>query len=98
VRPSNDREAITLVIEGLVSKGITLTSVEYGDGEIPVSTVAEAVEEVTSVDMATLVVGMPKGGESWVYFVLGNEPEEVVCDHGVSLGPYIDPIVRPWWE
>jgi hypothetical protein len=32
------------------------------------------------------------------YFVYGNDPEEVVCDHGVSLSPILDPLTESWWS
>ena len=31
-------------------------------------------------------------------FVMGNEPEEVICDHGLSLSPVLDPLTEGWWE
>lgn len=27
----------------------------------------------------------------------GNDPDEVVCDYGVSLSPVIDPLTESWW-
>lgn len=98
MKPSNDREAITLIIEGLMAKGVTLDLVDDGGEEIKVHTVEEAVEAITAVDIATLCVDLPDGHPSFIYFVQGNEPEEVVNDHGVSLSDYIDPIVQPWWS
>ena len=105
MKPSNDREAITLILDGLTEKGCKVTQVADDtwnpDDLTDVSTVAEAVDLVCGVDEAVVYLDLPEGDEnksSFIYFVLGNDPEEVACDHGVNLSRYIDPIVNPWWE
>lgn len=98
MKPSNDKEAIFLILDGLREQGVMVTEVHDGEEEIPVASVSDAVEAVTAVDMATVYVTKPNGGESFIFFVLGNDPEEVAADYGVSLSNYIDPIVDPWWE
>lgn len=98
MKPSNDAEAIFLILDGLREKGVMVTEVNDGEEVIPVSSVSDAVEAVTAVDEATVYVTKPDGSESFIFFVLGNDPEEVVCDHGVSLSEFIDPIVDPWWR
>lgn len=101
MKPSNDHEAITLIVKGLQKAGCRLWYVNDGEDEVNVSTTAEAVEAITAVDMAHLFVYLPDDAPretSFVWFVLGNEPMEVAADYGVSLSPYIDPIVDPWWE
>lgn len=97
MKPSNDREAITLILDGLRAKGVTPYVVNDGEDVVPVDSTAAAVEAITAVDEATVEVSLPDGRESFIFFVLGNDPEEVVCDHGVSLSEFIDPIVDPWW-
>jgi hypothetical protein len=58
----------------------------------------EAIDAITAVDDATLFVRTPAGDYNpWVRFVMGNDPEEVVCDHGVSLSPVLDPLTESWW-
>lgn len=105
MKPSNDREAITLILEGLEKVGCKVTKVAddtWCPNELTgVSNVAEAVDLVCGVDEAVVYLDMPadaKREESFIFFVLGNDPEEVACDYGVSLMPYIDPIVNPWWN
>lgn len=98
MKPSNDKEAIFLILDGIREKGVMVTEVWDGEESIAVSSVSDAVEAVTAVDEATVYVTRPDGGESFIFFVLGNDPEEVVCDHGVSLSEFIDPIVDPWWR
>lgn len=99
MKPSNDRETVTLILEGLAEKGVTPYAVNDGEDFIPTATVSDAVEAVMAVDMATVYVNMPPDdecGTSFLWFVLGNDPVEVVADCGVNLGPFIDPIIDPW--
>lgn len=100
MKPSTDREAITLIIDGMLEGGVTLDSVDDGDDVdlIPVKTTEEAANAITAVDIATLYVTLPNGKKSWVWFVQGNDPEEVAADYGVNLEKFIESIVDPWWE
>lgn|SRR6478735_11384772 len=98
MKPSNDREAITLIVDGLLEKGVTLRYVDDTMENVPVSETIDAVGAITAVDEAVLYVTLPNGKGSHIFFVLGNSPEEVACDYGVSLSDYIEPIVNPWWE
>lgn len=101
MKPSNDREAIGLIITGLIRRGCTPTIARDGENEdLPFARASrdEVLDWLTSCDESVLLVDLPDGSESYVYFVLGNEPEEVANDHGVNLEPFIDPIVKPWWE
>lgn len=111
MKPSNDREAISLIIKGLKKAGCTMVSVRDGAGEdFPYTTKKDALDNLTSCDESVLFVGLPPETnddagyvethvrESHIYFVLGNDPEEVACDYGVSLSPFLDPIIKPWWE
>lgn len=102
MKPSNDHEAIALILEGITKAGCTVTQV-MEDTWCPedltsVSTVAEAVALVCGVDEAYVYVNSPEDGEGWIRFVLGNDPEEVVCDHTINLSEFIDPITDPWWD
>jgi hypothetical protein len=137
MKPSNDREAITLIIDGLIKVGVKPKISRDGENEdLPFTDTASAVDWLTSCDESVLFVNLPplnsdeeaelqrleiefaaaggrgvetadrldslrrryNGENTFLYFVLGNDPEEVVCDYGVSLSPYLDPIVNPWWE
>ena len=102
MKPSNDREAISLIIDGLIERGVMPTLSRDGANEdLPYTDKESALDWLTSCDESVLFVDLPPDAEresTFIYFVLGNDPEEVACDHGVSLSPYIDPIVEPWWE
>lgn len=102
--PKSDKSAISLIIDGLIARGCTITNIRDGAGEdFPYTTKEDALYNLTSCDESVMHVGMPETSEngineSFIYFVLGNDPEEVVCDYGVSLSKYLDPITDPWWN
>jgi hypothetical protein len=97
--PKDDREAAGLVIDGLLAAGCTLRFVYDTEEEIETATKDEALDAIFAVDAAHLNVTLPDGErKGWVWFVLGNDPIEVVCDHTVNLSEFIDPITGPWWE
>lgn len=99
MKPSNDREAISLIIDGLIEREVTPTVCRDGENEdLNYSDKDEAIAHLMSCDESVLFVDLPDGKRGYLYFVLGNSPEEVVCDHTVNLSPYLDPIVDPWWE
>lgn len=100
MKPSNDREAVTLILEGLVAKGHVIVEVQddiwSGDPDDNVKTgndVAEAVKAVMAVDEAFVIFE-----RGYIYFVLGNDPEEVACDYTVNLDPDLSNITDPWWN
>lgn len=100
MKPQSDREAISLIIDGLIERGVIPRGAVDGEGDFEEFTTTEAaVDWITSCDDGRLDVTIPDTmTDTWVYFVLGNDPEEVAADYGVSLGEYIDPIIDPWWE
>lgn len=102
MKPSSDREAVTIIATRLSAAGCTFTGVVEDtwcpDDVTPVDTFMDVPDLVGGVDEAWVYVTLPDGTESWIRFVNGNDPEEVVCDHGVNLSPFIDPIVTPWWS
>lgn len=98
MKPSNDREAVTLILEGLVNAGHTIEYVNDGEDLYYTEDVAEAVQHVMDVDMAHVFLDLPDGGSGWVWFVLGNDPEEVAADYTVNLDPDLSSIVDPWWN
>lgn len=98
--PSSDKAAIRQTIRALRSKGYVLDRVFDGEDDIPVADETEAIAAITAVDDAYLWVaeGTPTGPKGWVRFVMGNEPEEVICDHTIGLSPVLDPLTDGWNE
>lgn len=102
MKPSNDREAVTLILDGLVEKGWSVIEVAddtYNTNEREeVSTVAEAVDLVMGVDEAYVFLQKSPKRIQYIFFVLGNDPEEVACDYTVGLDPDLSNITDPWWN
>lgn len=106
--PSSDKAAIRQVIRALRKANHTVTAATDGAGEThrfaPDALEEAIIAEVTSCDDGTLHVRLPGDGplkereRGWIYFVLGNDPEEVVCDHTVNLSPVLDPLTEGWWD
>jgi hypothetical protein len=96
-RPKTDEAAARQIMTALLAAGYVLALVDDGEERIPVANADEAWEAIDAVEAATLHVTHPTEGRSWLYFVLGNDPDEVLCDHGESLSPVIDPVTHAWW-
>ena len=99
--PKTDEAGIRQTIRALRAADYVLVSVFDGDddGPVKVTTEQEAVAAITAVDDAYLYVRPKDADETdavWVRFVLGNDPEEVICDHLVSLSHVLDPLMERW--
>lgn len=96
--PKDDDEAIGLYIDGLLEAGCVLNYVWDQEVEEPVNTKEEAEKIIGNLDIAHLHVTLPDAiTTGWLFFVKGNEPIEVLCDHTVNLSSIVDPISKPWW-
>lgn len=96
--PKNDRSGVVQTFRTLTTAGYTVQVVD-GEGE-KFNNLPEhrAVEEVMSCDDGYFIAF--KDGEQigWVWFVFGNEPEEVICDHSTTLSHVLDPLTEAWWS
>src|SRR4051812_25068486 len=91
-KPGTDEQGVKQILTGLSTSGWALDRVYDGEEDITVLTHDEALEAIFAVDAAFLHVYEANGiKRGWIRFVLGNEPEEVVCDHTVNLSEVIDP-------
>lgn len=98
--PSSDAAGIRQVIRALREADHVITGGHDGEENFTVEPDAsedDLVKTLTACDESTMHVRLPDGTDSFVFFVLGNEPFEVVCDHGTTLGPVLDPLTRSWW-
>lgn len=96
--PTSDLGGIQQTIRALKAAGYTLLEVFDGEETVRVGTESQAVQAITAVDDAILFVRREPDSNPWVRFVMGNEPEEVICDHAVSLSPVLDPLTESWWS
>jgi hypothetical protein len=101
MKPSNDREAIGLILNGLQDQGFTDFQVVQDawcpDEITDAKDADDATRLVCEVDEAPVYCKFPDGATGWLFFVLGNDPEEVLNDHTVNLSEFVDPIIDPWW-
>lgn len=100
--PESDKAGVRQTIRALRTAKHTVYAVEDGEGAIipfgPNASEDDIIAEVMSCDDGFLLVLTPDGENSHVYFVFGNDPDEVICDHGVSLSPVLDTLMQGWWE
>jgi len=96
-KPTNDTSGVTQTVKALNNAGWKPLWVQYtGEDEMElVNTVAEAIEEIMAVDDCFLIVEKD-GDRGWVRFVMGNDPDEVVCDYTTKLDDALDPMFAVW--
>jgi hypothetical protein len=97
-----ERMAVRMILQHVVDNGWRIDGVDDGGEEVvPAATVAEAHEAVFAVDEARVYVskkvpgptGYPTDNETkrgWMYFTLGNDPEEVLSDYTVNIAELDD--------
>lgn len=100
--PESDSAAIRQIIRALRKAGWELAYVDDREEQTKVKTESEAIETITGVDEAFLHVNRGKVGDlgperGYVFFVLGNDPEEVACDYTINLSDVIDPLTDSWF-
>lgn len=95
--PQSDRAAIRQTIRALKAAGWSLDSVWDGEESEPVSNESEALKVIMGLDQAHLYVTRD-GENAWVFFVLGNDPEEVINNYTISLDDAIEPLTDGWFE
>jgi predicted fused transcriptional regulator/phosphomethylpyrimidine kinase len=96
-KPTTDVAGIRQTIRALRAAGWELWVVNDREEEIDVKTEMQAVSAITDVDDAFLYVRNATD-KAYVYFVLGNDPEEVICDYTTNLSGVIDPLLDKWDE
>lgn len=96
--PSTDSAAIKIALNRLNSAGWKPYAVDQREDEpVKVESVSDAVKHVMEVDEAFVLVKHRETGKGgWVFFVLGNDPEEVICNHTENLSEVLDPLMEEW--
>lgn len=97
--PSSDRAGIRQAIRALRNNGWDLHYVNDGEERILVKTESEAIDAIMAVDCARLFVNHigPDYDSGWLFFVLGNMPDEVICDYTTNLESVIEPLTDSWF-
>lgn len=94
--PTTDRGGIQQVIRTMRAAGWTLDSLWDGEESFEHPNETEALDYGMQLDQFHLY--FTKGDETgWVFFVLGNDPDEVVNDYTLNLDPTMDELQRSWW-
>lgn len=109
--PKTDEAAIRATLRALKNAQHVPTFVDYGDDDgenVENATEAATIAAIMAVDDAILYVRLPaeteadgtvlEPSESFIRFVMGNEPDEVICDHGMRLAPVLDPLTERWYD
>lgn len=65
--------------------GLTIKNVSDGEETFSTEDINEAAKIVCSVDEASVYFADPQGKRVWCFIVLGNSPEETICDHTCNL-------------
>jgi hypothetical protein len=95
--PTSDKAGIRQTIRALRNGGWELDSVWDGEESIPVTNESEAINAIMALDMAHLYFKHDESEYGFVYFVLGNEPDEVINDYTVNLSSVIEPMTDVWY-
>lgn len=93
--PKSDSAGIRQAIRALRAAGYALHCVDDGGEYVKVTNENEAIEAITAVDSATLYVKDSAGNSRMVFFVMGNAPDEVICDYSASLA-CLDALIDSW--
>lgn len=98
--PSSDTAGIRQTIHALRDAGWELDFVCDGEEDIPITDENKAIADLTAVDQSYLNVKRTRDGQEvtgHVFFVLGNDPDEVICDYTTNLDPTISDLQRSWF-
>lgn len=90
-KTNNWRPVIGSLLSKLQKAGFVLVSVDNGDGEVILKGTdrekrQQAKAEINATDESSLYVENSESIRKWIYIVLGNSPEETVCDYTVDSG------------
>ena len=105
VPPRDDVSGVRQTLRALTRGGWKVTHLEYSDGDqevIPnLCREDEMIELIMSTDDMFVHVRHVAADEqadelAWVYFVFGNSPDEVICNHTLNLSTVLDPLLKKW--
>ena len=106
--PRTDRAAIAAILTHLVSLGYVITGHDedsYADVALTPTAVAEWI--TANLDRCNVRLSMPipnSHKQCRLFFVLGNDPEEVLCDYAAPTDDLLSELERAersltdsWW-
>lgn len=95
--PSSDRAGVKQTFKALTKAGYTIEAQDAEGDKIEAKTAKAAADHVMTCDDGYFTVFQNGERVGFVWFVFGNSPEEVICDHSTSLSHVLDPLTRSWW-
>lgn len=100
-KPATDKAGVRQTYRALKNAGYNIVVQDGAGEEFTGLNENDAIEEVMSCDDGYFLVfpaDEPEQRIGWVWFVFGNMPEEVICDHTTSLSHVLDPLTEGWWN
>src|SRR5687768_7738639 len=95
--PRDDKAGVKQTFKALTAAGYTVDVIDGAGETFKGLSKKEAVEEVMSCDDGYFLAMLDGEQVGWVWFVFGNEPEEVISDHSTTLSHVLDPLTKEWW-
>lgn len=101
-KPTTDRGAMQQIIRALIADGWALSHVNDTGENVPVRNETEAIAAIEATGIGHLYVKRPAGADlpvkrGSVFFVLGNDPEEVAADWTLNL-TVVETVTDGWWS
>jgi len=93
-RIAAEKAIVRRYLTALKEAGYTFRWSYDGDTFERSALVETVIEAIYAVDELNVVCMHETNKYSFVFFVLGNAPDEVLCDYGVSLEPYVGPVLE----
>ena len=94
--PATDLQGVKRVYKALVEAGFGIDTQDCDTGKRIKGDKATVIAEATAADDGYFIVTKDGDDFGWIWFVYGNDPGEVVCDHTTNLSFVIDPLTENW--
>ena len=96
--PTTDRDGVEQTWDALTKAGYSIDVFDGAGEEFKGLSRDKAVEEVMSCDDGHFIAFLNGKRVGFIWFVFGNEPDEVICDYAVTLEHIMDPLTEGWWD
>lgn len=95
--PTSDKAGVRQTYRTIKNAGLRVVVVDGAGEEFHnLTTEDEVIAEVMSCDDGYFIVFDGDQRIGFIWFVFGNDPEEVICDYATSLSYLIDPLTDGW--
>jgi len=103
IRQAIEKKIVKKTLETFTELGYVFSVYDGGEQHPVTSNIEEAMEQIFAVDEAHLHVFSPKLQEEigtsnkcsgWIWFVMGNDGWDVICDYTVGLEEILKPVEK----